>query len=60
MSSELARLSIATAAKLVRSGEVSPTDLLNASLQEIERHNSTLRAFISVTEETARKAATAA
>ncbi|MFM0632206.1 amidase [Paraburkholderia xenovorans] len=60
MSSELARLSIATAAKLVRSGEVSPTDLLNASLQEIERHNSTLRAFISVTEETAKKAATAA
>jgi aspartyl-tRNA(Asn)/glutamyl-tRNA(Gln) amidotransferase subunit A len=39
---------------------VSPTELLKASLQEIERHNSTLRAFISITEDSARKAAAAA
>ncbi|WP_250523594.1 MULTISPECIES: amidase [unclassified Caballeronia] len=60
MSCELARLSIAAAAKLIRKGEVSPTDLLNASLAEIELHNDGLCAFISVTEDSARKAATAA
>lgn len=60
MASDLLGLSIAAAAKLIRKGEVSPTDLFNASLQEIEKHNSTLRAFISVTEESGKKAAAAA
>lgn len=59
MSSELAGLSIATAARLIRSGEVRPTELLNASLEQIERHNEKLKAFITVCEESARKAATA-
>ncbi|GAB2914753.1 amidase [Paraburkholderia jirisanensis] len=60
MANDLPGLSIAAASKLIRRGEVSPTELLDASLKEIERHNSTLRAFISVSEESARKAASAA
>ncbi|MDQ7980836.1 amidase [Paraburkholderia sp. SARCC-3016] len=60
MASELPGLSIAAAAKLIRRGEVSPAELLESSLQAIGQHNSTLRAFISVNEESAKKAAAAA
>ncbi|VXC86418.1 Glutamyl-tRNA(Gln) amidotransferase subunit A [Burkholderia sp. 8Y] len=60
MPSELLSFSIAQAAKLVRRGEVSPTELLDASLKAIESSNETLRAFISVSEDSARKAAQAA
>jgi aspartyl-tRNA(Asn)/glutamyl-tRNA(Gln) amidotransferase subunit A len=60
MASDLPGLSIAAAARLIRKGEVSPTELFNSSLREIEKHNSTLRAFISITEESGKKAAAAA
>jgi aspartyl-tRNA(Asn)/glutamyl-tRNA(Gln) amidotransferase subunit A len=60
MASELSGLSIAAAAKLIRRGEVSPTELLESSLQAIGQHNGTLRAFISVNEASAKKAAAAA
>ncbi|MEZ2349810.1 amidase [Caballeronia sp. RCC_10] len=60
MPNELVNYSIAQAARLIRKGEVRPTELLHASLREIERCNDTLRAFISVSEDAARKAAKAA
>ena len=60
MASDLPGLSIAAAARLIRQGEVSPTELFDSSLREIEKHNSTLRAFISITEESGKKAAAAA
>lgn len=45
---ELVRLSLAQAAALVRSGEVSPVELAQACLARIERLNPTLNAFITV------------
>ncbi|WP_250866737.1 amidase [Caballeronia sp. INSB1] len=60
MSNDVCALSIAEASRLVRRGETSPTELLRASLEQIERHNSTLRAFISVSDDAAKKAARAA
>ncbi|QYD69279.1 aspartyl/glutamyl-tRNA amidotransferase subunit A [Paraburkholderia edwinii] len=60
MASDLPGLSIAAAARLIRQREVSPTELFDSSLREIEKHNSTLRAFISITEESGKKAAAAA
>lgn len=60
MSAELLDLSIAEAARRIRRREVRPTELLAASLAQIERHDATLRAFISVFDEPARQAATAA
>ncbi len=60
MSKELLDLSIAAAAKLIRKGEVSPTELVEASLAQIDKHDDTLRSFISVNAESARTAARAA
>ncbi|HKV05399.1 MAG TPA: amidase [Candidatus Acidoferrales bacterium] len=58
--SELAFLSIEQAAKLLRRKEISPVDLVDASLARIERWNSTLHSFLTVLAEQARRQAKAA
>ena len=58
--SELAFLSIEKAARLLRRKEVSPTDLVDASLARIERCNPALDAFLTVLSESARRQARAA
>jgi aspartyl-tRNA(Asn)/glutamyl-tRNA(Gln) amidotransferase subunit A len=52
--SELAFLSIEQAARLLRRREISPFDLVEASLARIERWNSSLYAFLTVLAEDAR------
>lgn len=54
---ELAFLSIAEAARLLRSKKISPVELLDASLAQIERYNPALNAFLTITTATARKRA---
>ena len=49
----LADLSISEASRLIASGEVSPVDLVVACLARIERLDGDLRAFITVTEDSA-------
>ena len=49
----LADLSISEASRLVQSGETSPVDLVVACLARIERLDEDLRAFITVTEDSA-------
>ena len=55
--SELAFLSIEQAARLLRRREISPLDLVEASLARIERWNSSLYAFLTVLAESARRQA---
>ncbi len=55
--SELAFLSIDEAASLLRRKELSPVDLVNASLARIERWNSELYAFLTILAEPARRRA---
>ena len=57
---EIVSLTLSEAASLVKSGEVSPVELVDASLQRIEAVNDTLAAFISVFSKEARQVAKAA
>ena len=54
---ELAFLSIRQAARLLRRREISPVDLVNASLSRIERLNPSINAFLTVLADRARKRA---
>ena len=54
---ELAFLSIEEAARLLRHGEISPVDLVDAALARIDRWGSRLNVFITVLAEQARKQA---
>ncbi len=58
--SELANLTLAQAARMVRDREVSPVELVEAALARIEAHDGVLKSFISVFEEQARQVARAA
>jgi aspartyl-tRNA(Asn)/glutamyl-tRNA(Gln) amidotransferase subunit A len=58
--SELVFLSIEQAARLLRRREISPLDLVEASLARIERLNTSLFAFLTVLAEDARREAKAA
>jgi aspartyl-tRNA(Asn)/glutamyl-tRNA(Gln) amidotransferase subunit A len=55
--SELAFFSIEQAARLLRRKEISPLDLVEASLARIERWNPSLHAFLTVLAESARRQA---
>jgi Asp-tRNA(Asn)/Glu-tRNA(Gln) amidotransferase A subunit family amidase len=55
--SELAYLSIEQAGRLLRRKEISPLDLVNASLARIERWNPALHAFLTVLADGARRQA---
>jgi len=57
---EIVSLTLSEAASLVKSGEVSPVELVDASLERIEAVNDTLAAFISVFSKEARQVAKAA
>ncbi len=58
--SELAFLSIEQAARLLRRREITPLDLVEASLARVERLNASLYAFLTVLAEDARRLAKAA
>lgn len=58
--SELTFLSIEQAARLLRRREISPVDLVNASLSRIERLDPGINAFITVLADLSRKQARAA
>jgi aspartyl-tRNA(Asn)/glutamyl-tRNA(Gln) amidotransferase subunit A len=51
---EIAFATIAEIARLFRSGKLSPVELTELMLARIERHNPTLNAYITVTDELAR------
>src|SRR6185436_4705315 len=51
--SNLSQLSLSEASQLIRSKKVSPVELTNECLSRIERLNSKLNAFITVTAESA-------
>ncbi|MGH9703137.1 MAG: amidase [Candidatus Acidiferrales bacterium] len=55
--SEIAFLSIEEAGRLLRSRKISPVDLVDAALGRIERLNPRLNAFLTVTADSARRAA---
>jgi aspartyl-tRNA(Asn)/glutamyl-tRNA(Gln) amidotransferase subunit A len=55
--SELTFLSIERAARLLRRKEISPIDLVNASLSRIERLNPSMNAFLTVLADRARRQA---
>jgi aspartyl-tRNA(Asn)/glutamyl-tRNA(Gln) amidotransferase subunit A len=52
-----ARLGLREAARLIAARKLSPTELLEAALAEIERHDRRLNAFITLTVESARRGA---
>jgi len=56
-SQDLAALTLKEALELLRTKSASPVDLTQACLKRIERYNSTLNAFITVTAEQAQKTA---
>src|ERR1039458_1902438 len=56
-SQDLARLTLKEASELLRRKSVSPVDLTQACLKNIETYNSALNAFITVTREQAMEAA---
>ena len=58
--SELAYFSIERAARLLRRGEISPVDLVEVSLERIERWSPQLNVFLTVLAENARRQAKAA
>ena len=53
LSADLTKLSISEAAELVRKKKVSPVELTRACLAQIERLNSALNAFVTITAESA-------
>jgi len=57
---ELAFLSIAEAAKLLQRKKLSPVELVDAALEQIERLNPHLKAFITIVSDRARRGARAA
>lgn len=57
---ELTKLSISQAAALISSGELSPIELVEAHLARIEKHDSKLNCFITLTADQAREQARAA
>ena len=57
---DLTRLTISDALRQMQSGEVSALELCQAHLQQIERHDSSIRAFLTVTPELALEQARAA
>jgi len=57
---ELAFLSIAEAARLLRRKEISPVDLIETALSRIERWNPAINAFLTVLADRARREARAA
>ncbi len=57
---DLTRLTISDALQKMQSGEISALDLCQAHLQQIDRHDSAIRAFIKVTPEIALEQARAA
>ena len=57
---ELTHLSLAEAARLVKAREISPVELVDASLERIHAVNDRLAAFITVFEQQAREVARAA
>ena len=57
---DLTRLTISDALRQMQSGEVSALELCQAHLQQIERHDSSIRAFLKVTPELALEQARAA
>ncbi len=57
---DLTRLNISEALRRMQSGEISALDLCQAHLQQIDRHDSAIRAFIKVTPEIALEQARAA
>jgi len=59
-SAEIRRLSLAEAARLVRSREISPVELVDACLRHVEAVNPDIVAYISVYQEQAREVAKAA
>jgi hypothetical protein len=56
-SRDLTALTLKQASDLVRRGDVSPVELVEACLSRIDRHNPTVNAFITVTREQALAAA---
>ena len=60
MTGELAYLSLAEAAELIRAKKLSPVEYATALLARIERHDGKYNAFIALTPERALKAAHAA
>ena len=60
MTGELAYLSLAEAAELIRAKKLSPVEYATALLARIERHDGKYNAFIALTPERALKAARAA
>ena len=57
---DLHYLPITEASRLIRRGELSPVDLVNACLERIEALDDELRAFITVTADSALEEARAA
>ena len=55
MPSDLHFLSLAEAARLIGSGELSPVELCEAYLERIGENNDALRAFLTVTDDAARR-----
>ncbi|MCW5626676.1 MAG: aspartyl/glutamyl-tRNA amidotransferase subunit A [Burkholderiales bacterium] len=60
MNPALLDLTIAEAGRQIRQGTITPTQLVNASLAQIDRFDDTLKAFISVDREAALQVAQAA
>jgi aspartyl-tRNA(Asn)/glutamyl-tRNA(Gln) amidotransferase subunit A len=60
MRTDLTTASLTELSELVRSGEVSPVALTEASLEQVEAHDATLKAFIAVYRDEALASATAA
>ena len=54
---ELAFSSVAEQGRLIRSGKLSPVELMNLYLSRIERYNPVLRAYITVCADSALAAA---
>src|ERR1700692_3179211 len=54
------RLTLSRMSELIRARKLSPVELMDAHLKQIEKHNPSVNAFIRVFEEPARAAAQAA
>lgn len=59
MDSDILELTLTQAAEKVINGEVSPLELVEANLERIDQHNDTLKTFISVHADEARRVAKA-
>jgi aspartyl-tRNA(Asn)/glutamyl-tRNA(Gln) amidotransferase subunit A len=60
MSADILDLTISEAARKIREGDISPTELVEATLAQIATYDNSLNAFISVTGDSALQAAKAA